>query len=525
MGTYIDNVIDAYREQTVKLFTQANPNGHGIQIVSANQLGNANKELKTKDGLGEVVDHSNNTALLYNTGGLFADCCLEAPVLNTTLNPIYSLANIIPVRPMNLEKVRYAFLTSISEPGTEYPDYPCDPPPQVGDIDGAYAEFYPGRISYRTKTMELDALISKACRGISEDLYLVGSVRGVSAFPTQEQLSDRNFISRAAVRRQIQLIGRAMQRNLLNQLWTGDPTNATVNTEHGGWKMFWGLNHLIADDYHTDKDFVEGTNLESLNSDVKDFEYNSIGGATSLYNYMQALEDTIFQRAAQNGLLPVNWVWVMHPIIWSELVKHLPCEMLTDSCGYSNVTFTISADNGMGIQAIRQQMQNSMQISVNGRTAPVILDHSVPITKDGQTPPSYTSSIYYIPLTVAGQEVLYWTHRDYSAFDEVLSPIPGSADVGLRGWTDGGRFHFIVERSRRCFEVEAKAEFGLVFTAPWLAGRIDNVVANPLQEKPNYQAIPVVVPPAPGGGDGNGDGEGNGEGNGGGEGNGEGLED
>lgn len=496
MSTYISNAIDAYREQTVKLFSMANPNNLGVQIVSSQELNQFAKEkgLKTKDGLGEPVLHHNDVALLYNTGGLFADCCLEASVLNTTLNPIYSLANIIPVRPTNLEKLRFAFLTSISDPGTSYPDYPCDPPPQVGDIDGAFAEFYPGRISYRTKTMELDALISKACRGISEDLFLIGSVRGVSAFPTQQQLSDRDFVSRAAVRRQIQLIGRAFQRDLLGQLWSGDPTNGALNTAHGGRKEFYGLNHFIAADYQTEgnKPWVDGTNRSSLNSDVKTFNA-IIGGETSLYNYMQTLEDTIFQRASMNGLLPTQWVWVMHPHLWSELVKFLPCEMLTDSCGYSNVQFTVNADNGMGIQSIRQQMQNSMQISVNGRTHPVILDHSIPATQNiaGDTP-QYTSTIYFIPLTVAGEDVLYWTYRDYSLFDEVLSSIPGSADVGLRGWTDSGRYHFIVERSRRCFEVEAKAEFGLVFKAPWLAGRIDGVIANPLQQKPNWKTLPTT---------------------------------
>jgi hypothetical protein len=497
MGTYINGVLDAYREQTVKLFTQANPNNVGVQIVSSDQLNRFAKEkgLKTKDGLGEPLSHVNEVALLYNTGGLFADCSLEASVLNTTLNPIYSLANIIPVRPFNVEKIRYAFLTSIGDPDDTYPDEPCDPAPVVGDIDGAFAEFYPGRISYRTKTMELDALISKAHRGIAEDLYLVGSVRGVSAFPTQEQLADRDFISRAAVRRQMQLVGRAFQRDLLNQLWVGDPTNVAVNTAGGGRKEFWGLNSLIDDNYDValEKPFVTGTNTASLNSDVKTFN-NVIGGEESLYNYMQVLEDTLFQRASMNGLLPVEWVWVMHPTIWSELVKHLPCEMLTDSCGYSNVSFTISADNGMGIQAIRQQMQNSMQISVNGRTNPVILDHSLPITTDNAGSPTYTSSIFLIPLRVAGEEVLFWTHRDYSLFDQVLSPIPGSADVGLRGWTDGGKYHFIVERSRRCFEVEGKTEIGLVFRAPWLAGRIDGVQANRLQPAPTWKTLEATAP-------------------------------
>jgi len=490
---YIDQIIEAYRQQTVDLFASTNKHGFGIESYVSKELNGLYK----KDGLGEPIAHTNQAELMYNTGGLFADCTLEASVLNLTLNPIYSMANLVPVVPSTLERVRYGFLTQIDDPDNNYPDEPCDRSPIVGDVSGAcFAEYEHGRISYTTRSMELDALIKRAHKGILEDLYLVGNVRGVSAVPNQQMLSDRDFISRAAVRRQMALVGRAFQRDLINQFWVGDPTNGVVNTAGGGRREFWGLNQLIADDYGTPaKPFVTGTNCELLNSDVKTAGF-CIGSGQSIYALMQELEDTLYNRAAYSGLLPVRWSWVLHPIIWSELVKHLPCEILTDSCVNTGpggeISVGVNGNNGMGIQALRQQMMSSMSIMVNGRSYPVILDHGVPITQDGNTPPQYNSTIYLVPWTVAGERVLEFRHMDYTLFDNQLSPLPDTADVGLRGWTDGGRYHWIVERSRRCFEIDGKIELGLVFRAPFLAGRIDEVGACPLQAKPNWRTIPVA---------------------------------
>lgn len=462
------------------------------------------RQSKLNKALGDNVTPASLVSLPYATGGIFADCSLEMAIMNLLIQPIYSMANLVPVMPDNNDKIKFGYLSAISNASGNYPTAPCDPSPVVGDIDAAYAEFSPGRMSYRTKTMELDQLIRRAHAGIREDLYLVGKVRGVSAIPTMEQLADRDFVKRAAVRRQLQLVMRQMQLDFIHQFWSGDPTDNAVNTSGGGRKEFWGLNNLIANDYGS-KAFITGNNKTLLNSYVLDFQENAqngvVGGGYGIYEYLQQMEDYVYQKAAMTGLLPTEWSWVMHPILWSELVKWLPCEMLTDSCGVpavgnslagAGVNVNVSGDNGMGIQALRQQLNQSMSLTVNGRTHNVILDSGIPVTQgdDGGSPATpiaeYTSSIYFVPTNVAGETVLEWRHRDYTSFEQVLSPIPSSADVGLRGWTDGGRFHAIVERAMRCFEIDVKTEFGLVFRAPHLAARLDNVVAVPKGLKPRF---------------------------------------
>jgi hypothetical protein len=481
----INSLIKSYMDQTVQAFKQADPH-YANYVYPRSYI----PEMKEK-GLGDNVAGENEMSVLYETGGLFANCDTEAPVMNTLIQPQFTMANLIPVTPTNNDKVKYSFLTDVTEADDTYPDAPCDASPVVGDINGAaWVEFYPGRISYRTKTGELDYLIRRAHSGIREDLYFIGSIRGVSAIPTANQLRDPDLVKRGAVRRSMMFLMRAMQRDLSNLFWSGDPTNVSTNTTNGGRKEFWGLNALIADDYGT-KTFVTGTNKTKLNSFLLDFEDNTIGGGTSILSYMQEAEDQIFQRASYMGLLPYKMVIAMHPIVWSEVVKYLPCEMLTDTCvsptapiqSDAGVMVTVNGDNGLGMQALRQQLAQGRQLTLNGRVYDVVLDHYIPISKDA-TDPEYTSSIYFIPLTVAGETVLEWTHRDYRSFETELTLIPGAVDAGLRGWTDGGRYHLIVERAMRCFEVDTKIEPGLVFRAPHLAARIDNVIARPMTAKP-----------------------------------------
>ena len=486
MSNQFKALMESYNKQALQTFTGKTVNK--FQLPGGGYTGG--DDFLTKD-----VANTNEAQLLYSAGGFFVDCCLDAAVINTTIQPIYSLANMLPSFPTTNRKTSFGFLTVINGTTGAYPNAPCDDDPEVGDIDFCKAELEVGRISYQTKTIELDALIEKACMGVREDFYLIGNVRGVSAIPSTEQLADRDFVKRMAVRRQLSLVGRALQRDMIHQLWTGDPTNGAQNTAGGGRKEFYGLLKLIANDYGTAaKPWVTGTNCAALNSDVKTFT-GCIGDGTypGIYALLQEMEDTIYNRAAYMGLLPFEAILVMHPITWSQLVKYLPCEMMGDSCVRPGVPATgngtiINVDGGMSQTFLRNKMQTEMQLELNGRTYNVVLDSGIPLVQGGTpTAPTYTGSIFFIPLQVAGEPVLYWQYKDYRNLDQQLSAIPGSM-TDYRGWSDGGHFHSVIEYLRRCFVVSTKLEANLIFKAPMLAGRIDDVKVCPAQEKP----LPVL---------------------------------
>ncbi|HNS42794.1 MAG TPA: hypothetical protein PKN22_08555 [Taishania sp.] len=482
MSGYAETVLKSFNDQVRNIFVPA-----GVQNPDE------------FDVLKKAVGNTNASQLLYVEGGLFANCMLERPVMNVTITPKRSLANRIPVVRRNTQKSMYAFLTDIAEPSGSLPDYPCDDPQKVGNLTAAFIEVEKGRVSLGSQTLELDKIIQRYHQGITTDLYIVGDVRGVSAGIPAGMEDNLSLLSQAATRRQFQLIARGLQNEVLKQFWTGDPTNVALNTTNGGAKQFWGLEFLVADDYGT-KTNVTGTNKTQLNSDIKDFESTCIGGQNAntglgLYGYMTELEDTLTGKASLYGYNNVEWVWVMHPTHWSALVKYLPCEMLGDGCGsflaggaVANTNGVTVVSNDMGIATIRQQLQSTMRLTINGRSYMVILDDAMPLTITGTNPVSHTGDIYFIPLSVEGVPTLFWDSADYRAVAPALEPIPGGLG-GLHGWVDGGIKLSTARHNGFCFDTQTKMELGLVFIAPHLAGKIENVVACALQQKTIFNDV------------------------------------
>jgi hypothetical protein len=424
----------------------------------------------------------------------FQDCTLNAAFMNLLIQPRNTIVNMIPVRPNNFLEQKFGFLTfmEVTDVGVEDAGTTaCDPCLMVdGDEDFCTISFPYGRYCRRTKTLETNELIRRFCARQYDDFYFEGDVRGVPAFnpPFWNAQVDRQYISQSAVRRQLWRIGRSFQLWMMKTVWTGDPANNVGDQ----YKEFYGLLRLITDDYDTNdlpitaKDMR--TRCSALNSDIKDFEGDCVGGGgKSLFEYLEELEFTLYTRAMNTGNLPVQWGIFMPSMHWNEITKHLPCEMATAGCGLPanaagvDRSIALNQGNDLFLLSMREQMRNSMSITLNGRTYPVYLEDALPYTFDSAEM-SYTGDIFFIPFRAGGREVLYWEHIDYSAIDQELAPIPGS-QTDVLGWTDGGRYHHVISAERWCFEVQTKMEVRLVFLAPFLAGRIQNVCVRTLQER------------------------------------------
>lgn len=450
-----------------------------------------------------TVGGTNQMQRFYAEGGIFTACDLERPVINAVLNPKSTMLNILPVRTRLVEQRRYSYVTQLNEadagPGTTV----CADCPSVNDIATCESTWRVGRLCYQTRTGEIDALIRRANIGVRDDLFFLGDMRGIrnTAIDGTRLAQDENLIQQGAVRFQFFLLGRALERTLANWVWVGDPNDAQQNTNPGAqtdndaWKSFYGLDLLIANDYGVpaQKPFVSGTNCAALNSIVFDFSTvpgaqpgdNGKIGSAPIYPVLQEMEQVLHDRAMEFGLDPVFWVLSMHPRQFTEFVKYIPCEMVTDGCTGTDLTTDTSGTNPMWQMAERQRLVNSRTIDLNGRTLDIFLDYFQPITP-GPGPNEITGSFYFVPLTVAGgTEVLWMEHYDYTAFTTALDPIP--RDHPMRGWTDGGIFHSVVNWDYRCFMVNTKIEPTLIFLAPHLAARIDNVITCP-----QYIDNPVV---------------------------------
>lgn len=461
----LQNLLSEYNKQTENLFASRAP---GIQ----------------KDAYGTGVAQANQAQLFYVTGGLFSDAALDASVINATIQPTLALANMLPVVLDNREIIKWSYITGVDEGADTLPDEPCDFGPAPGNVSVAYAFVEPGRYSVSTSTIEVDQIIRKANRGVHEDLYLLGTVRGVSAMPTPEQLLDRAFVQRAAVRRQMMLAGRKLQRTLLRAFWSGDPADAAQNTVGGGRKAFLGLDIQISADYGT-LSHVTGTNKTALNSLVYDWgsECVSATNATlgNIYEALKMMEYTLWSRANHMGLLPVTMNIVMRPELWYDLLQVLPCQALQGGCSNVQVSANIVVNSDSVVEIFRDRMATNMEITLNGRTYPVVLDDFITgsyVNGAGGTFTT-TSTIYFVPMAAAGETMLYWSLMDYRLIDQQLAPVPGSVRGMMAGWTDGGRFHHSVGLggNGRCFKIDTKIEPTLVLKAPHLAGKIIGVDA------------------------------------------------
>lgn len=447
--------------------------------------------------LGSTADHHP----LY-TLGFFQDCALARDVWSTLVQPRDSIINLIPVRGNNNVLQKFGFITQYTVAdtvGETEPTDSCDACISIDETLDACKISYPyGRLCRRTKTLETNELIRRACFREYDDFLFMGDLRGEEVFPVHFGLGeqvDQNFIKQGAVRRQLFNLGRHFQLWMLSKVWTGDPANNSGDA----YKEFYGLANLIRNDWGEVANTIPlesmtGTEADcsALNSDIKDFGGGCVNGppevgAPLIWQLLQEMEDTLYRRAQALGVLPVQLGIFMISPLWNELSKVIPCQMAGDGCvtigGAAGTVPTLNInDGGSGLfnLSMREQMLRSQSLTINGRTYPVYLDDSLPYTLvDG----NYLSDIWFVPFTAMGEEVLYWEHMDYSELGTELAPIPGTMNDML-GWSDDGRFHHVITYERWCFELQSKMEPRLIFKAPHLAGRIQNVGACPLQAKP-----------------------------------------
>jgi hypothetical protein len=208
---------------------------------------------------------------------------------------------------------------------------------------------------------------------------------------------------------------------------------------------------------------------------------------------MQELEEVIWQRAFQSGMLPGRWVWVMNPVLWEQLTKCLPCQIAADGCvNVGEVDDKVRVNFDINNLGMRQEMRASRTLMINGRRYPVVIDHSLPYNK---TLTEIQSKILFVPLSLAGEQVLWIEHLDYRRIAPMLRPLPNTV-ASMLGWTDGARFHMVLDFIHRCFQILSKIEPRVVFLGSRYAGCIDQVKACTLQDRENYWAPDgaVVIP-------------------------------
>lgn len=436
------------------------------QTALLKQLVDDEGELKTKT----PAQFSNYTPL-HGSGGIFTAAGLEREIVTAHVRP-FGMANMLPLLPSVYQDPRFGSITGFTASIGSQPDHACDDAPYAY-MKGCNLSARFGRIRYDTNTIDMNDVMLKLHRGDHTDLTLQGRVLGLTDVGPGGMNQDQilNLVTMA----EMVTVGVQFERELVHQLWQGV---VTAQSE------FPGLDVQIATGQ---EDADTGTLCPALDSDVKSFAYDLVGGSgRDIVEYLSMLEYYLTNNAETMGLTPVKWIIAMRPQLWFELSAVWPCQYNTNKC-YSRDTAgmndAIPQIDAADMTRERDAMRNGNYIDINGHRYTVVTDNGIfehNNINNGNVPRGqYASSIYMIPLTILGNMPV--TYREYVDYRQA------AADVNLLGgkeqffWSDNGVYTWALEQIKWCYKLSAKTEQRVVLRTPQLAGRIDYVRYSPLQ--------------------------------------------
>lgn len=410
---------------------------------------------------------------LHGNGSLFGSQSIERDVVTAHMNPVAGLASVLPVLPSVSEDPRFAALTGYTATNGAEAATPCDDAP-AGYVKACNLTAQFGRLQRDTQTIDWDKVALRRNRGDFSDLILRGQVLGMTDLSPLNAAG--NDILNVVTKSEMVIAAVNMERQMVTQLWQGSPAN---NNAGGGYKEFPGLDNQIATG-HVDAD--TNTACAAIDSDVKDFAYDLVGGTDrDIVEYLSMLEFYLRYNATQMGLDPVQWVIVMRPELWFELSAVWPCSYLSHRCQTNAGANPIVINDNVNVN-LRDEMRNGRFIDVNGNRYPVVVDVGIfehTNVNNGNVPiGQYASSVYMVPLTITGGfPVTYREHVDYRAGATDLSLLRGNETF----WTDSGVYSWALEQTKWCYKLSVKTEQRTILRTPHLAGRIDAVRYAPLQ--------------------------------------------
>lgn len=375
----------------------------------------------------------------------------------------------------------YEVITGVKADTGSEKDEVCDDPPVAGLMKGGIITSVFGRYERATEILELNRLGQLNDRADPMDLAMIGSPISQTGLFTNGPGDPsvpgdilQNEVARKFFERNVSL-----HRLLSQQLWQGNPAN---NSAGGGYKEVTGLDLLITTGY---VDAINNTLLPSIDSDVLDFAYQNVEQqGTNLVAALTSLYYTRRDLAERTGVMPVRWVFAMKPELFYLIAAIWPCAYLTYRCNTGlgeNVTTVVNGDEQV---RMRDAMRNGRYLLIDGNQIEVVLDDGIgeeTNTDNGNVPSGcFSSTVYLIPMSVTGGRAVtyleYFQYQNPSLTDAMSQMILGRIE---------GPWITVPKQSTWCIQWQSKIEPRVVLRTPWLAARLNHVVACPIQRTRN----------------------------------------
>jgi hypothetical protein len=373
----------------------------------------------------------------------------------------------------------FEVITGVTDESGDEPEDVCDDAPVAGLMKTALLTSVFGRYERATAQIEINRLGQRYNRADPLDLRMIGSPIAETGVFSQGPGDPRvpQDVLRNEVSRKFWELGVAFNRLLRRQLWSGSPAN---NLAGGGYKELTGVDVLVNTGH---RDAQTGVAVPSLDSDVRDFNYADVtDNGALLVEVLASMYHIAKDNAERMGVMPVRWVWAMHPETFWEISDIWACAFLTYRCNLEGIDGArVNIDARDQVRA-RDEMRNGKFLLLDGDRIEVITDDAIPqqsSATDANVPEAaFASTVYLLPMSIlAGMAVTYLEYFDYRN-PSITDALAGS-NMAL-GRVDGA-FITVPKQRNFCLQWQSKIEPRLIMRTPWLASRLDNVVSSPLK--------------------------------------------
>lgn len=414
---------------------------------------------------------------LHGPNSLLGILGMPKGITNAMVMPRTGLINQMPVLLSNLEQGMHTIMTGQtastgSEPTTQCTD--CAQPGQLKICNQVWPFGYQCMDSQVLDITKSGRLIN---RGEFFDQSLIGSpLAGPGAAKPFAPWNLNNALQNDAQKKLFELQNDFIRR-YAHLVWDGNPANTAGST--GGYIEQYGFNSIINTTY---EDVITRQLCPAANSTVV-----SLSGLTVESNgaaVVTAMVETTYAMrllAAQTGLDPVEFAWVMTTNRFRALAQVWPCVYNTYRCTQVATGSTQFLD-GAAQNRMRDDMLNGIfaennigaYLLMDGKPIPVIIDDTIP---EVATAGVFVSSMYLLPMNSpkfvnTDGHITYIEAFNFAAPNAAIDVAKQLAPMGFYDTLQNGRYLFVYNPpTKTCVQISLIKKERYICEAPFLAAR------------------------------------------------------
>ncbi len=422
-----------------------------------------------------------NAGYFHGNAGILSLPGLDPKIFSTIVGIEQGILGELNFIPSLATEPYFETLTGVQDDAGDRASTVCAECEKPGLLKGCTLTAPLGRYCRQTRELSVERLGEIVNRAEPLDLVLQNFLQ-----PPESPLQPAGIpsaslaLNREMVKQFIEF-GVSISREMAQQVWVGNPT-FNVGT---GYAEFNGFDRLITTG-HTD--ILTGTSCPSLDSDLKDMNYQLISATSpaDIVQVMAAMVHYVKRNAETMGFMPVTWVFAMRPTLFHELSQLWPCRYSTFGCSVTNAATNQVQISGTEMVQERDRLRRLRVLPIEGVEIPVITDVGIEEETNGDNANipagQMASDIYLIPVRVQGGNTV--TYMEYFKHDNpnAVEALQALHNTGV-WFSNNGAWLWSNSRTLTCIKAQGTIRPRLILRTPQLAGRIQNVRYNPLQHE------------------------------------------